>query len=204
MFGAFDDGLHVGDAGEDGRDEAGGVDAGLVELAHGLQTAFNAHAAVHLATEFIVEGVDAPTDAGAGECLYQVEVAQHEVALGGDADAYAAALKLFQQGAGALVFGLAGLVAVGHRAEKSLLADIALGVLDVGPQLHVNEVAPRLGVVGETFHERGVAVLAGVGASYIRIDREVADRQVRLGHHTLDVDFFDCHKIVSLYERFFD
>ena len=39
VLGAFDDSLHVGDVGEDGRDEAGGVDAGLVELPHGLKPA---------------------------------------------------------------------------------------------------------------------------------------------------------------------
>ena len=53
-----DDGLHIGDAREDGRDEASGVDACFVELSHGLQSALDADGTVHLTAEVLVQGVD--------------------------------------------------------------------------------------------------------------------------------------------------
>ena len=61
-----DDGLHVGDAREDGRDEAGGADACFVELPHGLQSAFDADGHVHLAAKRLVERVDTPRHTGMG------------------------------------------------------------------------------------------------------------------------------------------
>ena len=194
-FGAADDGFHICDAGKDGGDETGGLHSCFVELTHGLQPPFDTHAAIHLAAEVLVERVDAPRHAGIGEGLDQVKVAQHEVALGGDADADAAALQLFQQSTCALVFGFAGLIAVRHRPKESLLAGILARVLDVGPHFHIHKVAPRLRVVGESFHERGIAVFAGMGTAHVRVHREVCHRQVRLRHYALCLDLFDNHSL---------
>ena len=83
VFGAADDGGHVGDAGKDGRDEAGGAHAGLVEGAHGLEAARDGRGIVHVAAEALIQRVDRPGDAGVGEGADEVEVAQHEVGLGG-------------------------------------------------------------------------------------------------------------------------
>ncbi len=69
--------------------------------------------------------------------------------------------------------------------------------------LHVDELAPRLGVVGEALHERGVAVLAGVAAAHIRIDSEIGNRQVGFRHHASDTDFLDPHLPEAYHKKCF-
>ena len=58
VFHPFDDGLRVGDARKDRRDEADGADARLIDLPHGLETPLDAHRAVHVGTESLVQRVD--------------------------------------------------------------------------------------------------------------------------------------------------
>ena len=79
VLGLADNCLNIGDARENRRDETGGFNTCLVELTHGLQAALDAHAAVHLTVERLVERVDAPRHTRMREGLDEVQVAQHEV-----------------------------------------------------------------------------------------------------------------------------
>ena len=110
-LGALDDPDHIRDAGEDRGDEAGGLDARLVELPHSLQSAFDADGAVHFPAEVLVQRVDRPGHAHTGKLPDQVEIAQDQVGLGGDADADPGPQKLLQQSAGTSVFRLQRLIA---------------------------------------------------------------------------------------------
>ena len=85
--GALDDGDHVREAGEDRRNEAGGLNTRLIELPHGFQPALNAHGTVHFLTEALVHRVDRPGHVGAGKLPDQVQVAQDQIRLRGNADA---------------------------------------------------------------------------------------------------------------------
>ena len=200
VLGLADDGLYIGDAGEYRRYETSGLYASLVELAHGIQAALDADGHVHLTAERLVKRVDAPRHTGMGKGLDEVKVTQHKVRLRGDAHADATALKLFQQGAGALVLRLVGLVAVGHGAEEGLLARIPLGILDLGPVLHVDKLAPRFWVVRKPLHKRGITVLTAVQTAHVGIHREVGHWQVRLRHHRLHFNFLYLHHIVSYFD----
>ena len=200
VLGLADDGFDIGDAGEYRRDETSGLYASLVELAHGIQAALDADGHVHLAAERLVERVDAPRHTGMGEGLDKVKVTQHKVRLCGDAHADATALKLFQQGTGALILGLVRLVAVGHGAEEGFLACILPCILNLRPVLHVNELAPRLRVVRKPLHKRGITVLTAVQTAHVGIHREVGHRQVGLRHHRLHFNFLYLHHIVSYFD----
>ena len=76
---SFDEGLHICYLGKNGRYEAYGVYAGLVECLHCGKAAFDAHGAVHIQTKGLVECVERPRYAGAWKCLYQVQVAENQV-----------------------------------------------------------------------------------------------------------------------------
>jgi hypothetical protein len=56
---------------------------------------------------------------------------------------------LLQYRARAAVFLLDRLVGIGDGAEEHLLARIAFGMLDRRPRLHVDELSPGFGMVGE-------------------------------------------------------
>ena len=64
-----DDGRNIGDTREDGRNEAGGLNACFMELAHSLQPPLDTHSVVHLLVEGLVQRVDGPTDTGTREGL---------------------------------------------------------------------------------------------------------------------------------------
>jgi hypothetical protein len=51
---------------------------------------------------------------------------------------------------------------------------------------------------GESLHKGSVAILAGMAAPYIGIDRIVAHRNVGLGDNIFGFDFFDKHLIDPL------
>ena len=189
--GAVDDGGHVGDARENGRDEAGGSDSGGVEGGHGVEAAGDGGGGIHGGAEVFVEGVDGEGDADAREGLEEVEVAQDEVALGGDADGDAAAPELFEKGAGAAAGLFERLVGVGDGADEDFLARVAFGAAEGRPVLDVHERAPRLGVPREALHERGVAVAAGVGAAAVGVGGKVRHRQIRGREDAFDVDVPD-------------
>ena len=78
-------------------------------------------------------------------------------------------------------------------ADTSLVQLLVAGGGDDFLVIEVVDHHGGLAVVGETLHERGVAVLAGVGAPHVGVDREVAHWQVRLGHHALGLYFFYRH-----------
>ena len=83
-------------------------------------------------------------------------------------------------------------------ADTSLVQLLVAGGGDDFLVIEVVDHQGGLAVVGETLHERGVAVLAGVGAPHVGVDREVAHWQVRLGHHALGLYFFYRHiRLVS-------
>ena len=188
-----DDGRDIRNARKDGRNEAGGLNAGLVELTHSLQAAFYAHTVIHLLVEGLVQRIDGPADTGTGERLDEVQVTKDKVALGGDAQPDAGALQLLQDHPGPFVFGFMRLIGIGDGAEEGFLASELPTVLDGGPVLHVEELSPGLRMIGESLHERGIAVFAGVQAPDIGIHGKVRNRQVRLRHDFLDLYFFDDH-----------
>ena len=192
-LGPLDDLDHVRDAGEDRRDEAGGLDARLVKLAHGLQPALDADGAVHLFPEILVQRVDRPGHMGAGELFDQVQVAQDQVGFRGDADADPGGQQLLQQLAGASVFLLQRLIGVRHRAEESFLPGVLTRFIDRRPVFDVHKLAPGLRMIGKALHEGSVAVFAGMGTAHIRIDRKIRYRQVGFRHDVFDFDFLNDH-----------
>ena len=173
----LDDRLRIGDAREDRRDEADGADARLVDPLHGFEPPLDAHRAVHVGTERLVERVDRPRNRHARKFAQQVQVAQHEVRLRADHDLGRRAAKLLEQVARAPELLLEGVVAVGHRADDDPLAVEAVRIADGFPVLDVEKRTPRLGVARKTLHERGVTILAGVGTPHIGVDRIAAHGQ---------------------------
>lgn len=129
----LDDRLHVRDARKDGGDEAGGLDARMVELLHGREAPLDADGPVHLLEEAFVQRVDRPGHVGAGELFDQVQVAQDQVGLRRDADADPGGQQLCKQLTGAPVFLLQRLIGVGHRAEKRLLPRVLPRLVDLRP-----------------------------------------------------------------------
>ena len=185
-----DDGGQIRDSREDGRDKAGGAHPRVVEDLHGGQPPLNVDGAVHVVLEILIQGVDRPGHPGVGKGLDEIQIPQHQVALGGNADGAAAALHLFEQGPGATGGFLQGLVGVAHRADEQLFSRIASRIFDLRPVLHVHKAAPGLRVVGEPLHKGGVAVLAGVFTAHIGADRVVGHRQVGFGEDAFDGDVF--------------
>ena len=62
--------------------------------------------------------------------------------------------------------------------------------------LHIKKGAPFLLVSGKALHKGGIAILTGMRAAYIGIDRVAAYRQAGLGHdvlcfHLIDEDSID-------------
>lgn len=203
--GPADDGRHVGDAGENGRNEAGGAHARLVEGFHGRQTALDADGAVHVVLEGFIEGIDGPGDAGPGKGSDEVQIAQYQIGFGGDADGAAAALHLFQQRPRAAGGLLQRLVGVADGADEQLFPGIAFRISDIRPVLHVHEGAPRLGMAGEALHEGRVAVFTAVLAAHVGIDRVIRHRQIGPGEHAFHGHVADLyiHVISSLCHRSF-
>ena len=66
-------------------------------------------------------------------------------------------------------------------------------MLDRGPHLDVDELAPGLRMVGKPLHERSVAVFAAVRAAHIGVDGEICHRQVGLCYDALDCNLLDLH-----------
>lgn len=188
---SFDEGLHICYLGKNGRYEAYGVYAGLVECLHCGKAAFDAYGAVHIQTKGLVECVERPRYAGAWECLYQVQVAENQVRFCRDAYPYPAALKLFEQRSCPAVFSLRGLIWIGHRADKHPFAGIFCRIFDFRPILDVDETPPRLGVIRKTLHERGVAVPARVFAAGIEVCGIIRARKVGPGQDFFCRDFVD-------------
>lgn len=175
---AAHDGRHVGDAGEDRRDEARGADTRRMEGLHRREAPLDARGIFHLRAEPIVERVDGEAHARLRELPDEVKVAQHQVALGLDGEECTRPAQLLQKRPRAAELLLAGLVGVANRADEDLLARILLGMLDGRPELGVHEAPPRLRVPREALHEARIAVATGVRAPHIRVRREIADRQV--------------------------
>lgn len=200
----FDDGFYFGNAREDGRNEANGADTRLVDLPHGLEPTFDAHCPVHVGAEGFVERVDGPGDRNPRKLLEQVHVAQNQIRFGADQDFGLAALQLFQQPASAQEVFLVGVVTVGYRADDHALPVVFVRIVDRFPMFDIEKRSPGLGMTGEAFHERSVAIFAGVGASYVGIDRVATHRQGRAGHHAsyidLANDFFLFHALFA-YDR---
>lgn len=200
----FDDGFYLGNAREDGRNETNGADTCLVDLPHGLEPTFDAHCPVHVGAEGFVERIDGPGDRNPRELLEQVHVAQNQIRFGADQDFGLAALQLFQQPASAQEVFLVGVVTVGYRADDYALPVVFVRIVDRFPMFDIEKRSPGLGMTGKAFHERSVAIFAGVGASYVGIDRVATHRQGRAGHHAsyidLANDFFLFHALFA-YDR---
>ena len=147
-----------------------------MKLSHRLQPAFYAHCVVHIILEPLVQRIDAETDTGIGECPDKFHVPKHKVGFRLDADFNTTAFELLKQCACPAVFFLLRIVWVRHRADKQLLALVFLRIGHFRPMLHVQKLAPRFGMVGKAFHERGITILARMSATHIRIDGIVAYR----------------------------
>ena len=169
VLGLADDGFDIGDAGEYRRDETSGLYASLVELAHGLQSALDAHGHVHLAAECLVERVNAPRHTGVWEGLDQIQVPKDQVALGGNTDLASTPLHLLQDSPGSLVLGFMWLIWISNGAQEQFPALVFGRVLHLRPGLHVQEGTPRLRMVGESLHEGSIAIFTGMQASHIGI-----------------------------------
>ena len=156
-------------SGENGGDKAGGTHARVVKGFHGGKPAFNRYGIVHILAETLVEGVYRPRNAGIRKGLYQIEVAQNEVRFGGDGKLRAAALQLFEDGAGAFVLFLARLIGVGDGADEYLLARVSFGAGQGLPIFHVDKLTPFFLVPRKPLHKAGVAVFAAVFAPHIRV-----------------------------------
>ena len=85
-FHPADDGLTIGDAGENGGDKAGGADAGIVKRLHCRQPPLDADCAVHVIFEVFIQCIDGPGDTGVRESLDQVQIPQDKVAFGSNTD----------------------------------------------------------------------------------------------------------------------
>ena len=82
IFGLEDNLLNIGDARENGLNEAGRLHPRLVELTHSFQTPLDTDTSVHFFSEIFVKRVDGPTNAGVREGLYKVQVPKDQVAFG--------------------------------------------------------------------------------------------------------------------------
>lgn len=96
-----DDGRHIGNPREDGRDKACGSHTGIVKSLHRGKPSLNTHRAVHILLEILVQSVDGPRHTSVWEGLDKIQIPKHQIRLGGNADGAAAALHLLQQGSGA-------------------------------------------------------------------------------------------------------
>lgn len=129
----LDDRLRIGDAREDRRDEADGADARLVDLPHGFETPLDAHRAVHVGAEGLVQRVDRPRNRHARKLPQQIQIAQHKVRFRTDQDLGRRAAQLLEQMARALEMLFEEVVAVGHRADDDTLAVEAVRIADGFP-----------------------------------------------------------------------
>ena len=193
MLHPLNDGHHVRDAGENRRDEAGGLNARFIELAHGRQPAFDAGGTVHFPAEILVQRVDRPGYMGARELFNQIQVTQDKVGLCGNADADPCGQQLLQQSTGTSVLLFQRLIRVRYRAEESFLSRVFAGLIDRWPAFDVNKFAPGFRMIGEPLHKTGIAVFAGICATHIRIDRKIRYRQVGFRHDVFDFDFLNDH-----------
>ena len=189
----MDDGGNVGDPGKDGGDEAGRPHACVVEGLHGGEAALNGDGLVHIVLETFVERVDRPRDTGFGETLDEVEIAQDEVGLRCNGELDAAPSELFEDGAGASVSLLGGLVGVGHRAQEHLFARIPFGVGERLPIFDVYKAAPWLLVARKALHEARIAILAAVFAAQIGVEGIVAHGKIALCERIFRLYFADDH-----------
>ena len=136
------DGLNIGYTGKDGRNEAYGADARLVRLAHGCQSAFDAHGTVHVAAELLVEGVDRPRNGHLREPLQQVQVAQDQIGFCADHDFSLRSPQFLKQPARVAELGFIRIVAVRHRTDDNPLAVILMRIADGLPALDVQKRSP--------------------------------------------------------------
>ena len=150
---SLDNGLRVGDARKDRRDEADGADARLVDLPHSCEPPLDAHRSVHVGAEGLVQRVDRPRNRQVRKPPQQIQIAQHKVRLGTDHNLGRCAAQLLEQMARTQEMLFEGVVAVGHRADDDALAVEAVRIADGFPVLYVEKRSPGLGVARETLHE---------------------------------------------------
>ena len=97
-----------------------------------------------------------------------------------------------------LVLGLMGLIRVRDGTQEQFLAPVFGRVLDLRPVLYVQKGPPGLLVPGETLHERGVTVLAGMEAAHIGVYGIVRYRKVGFGEDGFNLDFLDFHLVCGI------
>ena len=158
---------------------------------HRRQPPLNGNGLVHILTESFIQRVNRPGHTGVRKTFYQFQVTQNQTRLGGDTDFRAAPLQLGQQGPCPPIDFLLGIVRVSHRTDEQFLASVLLGVLNFRPAFHIQKIPPGFRVVGKAFHKAGIAILAGVGASHIGIDRIHAHRKIGLGEDAFDLNFLN-------------
>ena len=164
-----------------------------MERFHRGKAARDRGGSVHVVFEVFVERVDRPGDARLREALDKVEIAQNKVGFRRDGKLHPAPSELFEDGAGAPVFLLGGLIGVGHRAYEHLFPPIPFGVGERLPEFDVQKFAPRLLVVRKPLHEARIAVLAAVFAAHIGVEGIVAHGKIALRERVFCVDLADDH-----------
>jgi hypothetical protein len=98
---------------------------------HGRKPSLDAHGFIHVILEGFVQRVNRPAYASTRECLDEIQVAEHQVALRGYREFDATALKLFQQSPGTAILLLFWQIRVGNRAKEKLLAAQRTGMKTV-------------------------------------------------------------------------
>ena len=195
VFRAFDDGGNVGDAGENRGDKAGRPHPRIVERFHRGKAARDRGGSVHVVFEVFVERVDRPGDARPREALDKVEIAQDKVGLRCNGKLHTAPSELFEDGAGAPVSCLGGLIGVCHRAQEHLFPLIPFGMGEGFPIFDVHKASPRLLMVRKPLHKTRIAVFACVFAADIGVERIVAHRKIALRKRVFGLCFAYYHSL---------
>ena len=80
---------------------------------------------------------------------------------------------------------------VGNRTKEQFFFGILLRLFNFRSVFYVKKCSPLLRMVRKSFHKAGITVFAGMGASHIRVDRVIADRQVRFCQNAFYIYSFD-------------
>mgnify|MGYP002508091484 CR=1 FL=1 len=92
-----------------------------VKCLHRRQPPLNGNGLVHILTESFIQRVNRPGHTSVRKTLYQFQVTQNQIGLGGDTDFRAAPLQLGQQGPCPPIDFLLGIVRVSHRTDEQFL-----------------------------------------------------------------------------------
>ncbi len=110
--------------------------------------------------------------------LDDVQITKNQVRLCLDAQFDFTALQLLEKSSGPPEFLLLWKIGISDRTKKYILVIVFLRLLYLRPELHIKELTPRFGMISETLHKTGIAILAAMSASNVRICGIITDRQI--------------------------